>query len=135
MPDAMDLLTWLSRVHAVAMVLLVGSALGLAYAAVCAGRADHEGRPKRWLCVLGGFVLLDSLAVLPFTGWWLVHLNGWPLSQTWILGSSVLYAVALCGVSGWYLWRPQRAGTKRVLAMGLLGCCVAMAVLTVMRPV
>ncbi|MFR0674043.1 DUF2269 family protein [Enterobacterales bacterium AW_CKDN230030176-1A_HGKHYDSX7] len=131
----MDLPTWLSRVHAVAMVLLIGSMLGLVYAAWRAGRADHEERLKRWRCVLGGFVLLASLAVLPFTGWWLVHLNGWPLGQAWILGSSVLYTVALCGVIGWYLSRPTRVGTQQVLAVGLLGCCVAMAVLMVMRPV
>ena len=131
----MDLLTELGHVHAVAMALSIGSALGLACAPGGVGRADHEGRSRRWLRVTSWLVLLVSLAVLPFTGWWLVHLNGWTLGQAWVLGSSVLYTVALCGVIGWYLCRPTRVGTQRVLAVGLLGCCVAMAVLMVIGPV
>ncbi|WP_434772794.1 DUF2269 family protein [Pseudomonas entomophila] len=131
----MDPLTWLDKVHVAAMVLLLGSALGLTYATWRADSTGREGQSKRWPRVLGWFVLLASLAVLPFTGWWRVHLSGWPLGQAWILGSSVLYAVALCGVSGWYLCRPQRLGTKRALMVGLLGCFLAMVVLLVMRPV
>lgn len=30
---------------------------------------------------------------LPVSGWWLVHLAGWPLGQTWLLVSSLLFAV------------------------------------------
>ena len=44
--------------------------------------------------------LLGLLALsLPVSGWWLVNLAGLPLSQTWLLGSSVLFAVlALFGL-------------------------------------
>lgn len=36
--------------------------------------------------------LLAVLALLlPFSGWWLVHLAGWPLGQLWLLASSVLF--------------------------------------------
>lgn len=44
--------------------------------------------------------LLGLLALsLPVSGWWLVNLAGLPLSQTWLLGSSVLFAVlALVGL-------------------------------------
>jgi uncharacterized membrane protein len=38
--------------------------------------------------------VLGLLALsLPVTGWWLVDLAGSPLSQTWLLASSVLFAV------------------------------------------
>jgi uncharacterized membrane protein len=38
--------------------------------------------------------VLGLLALsLPVTGWWLVDLAGLPLSQTWLLASSVLFAV------------------------------------------
>ena len=30
---------------------------------------------------------------LPVSGWWLVHLGGFPLGQTWLLLSSLLFAV------------------------------------------
>jgi len=36
--------------------------------------------------------LLAVLALLlPLSGWWLVHLAGWPLGQLWLLASSVLF--------------------------------------------
>ena len=35
------------------------------------------------------------LISLPVTGWLLVDLIGWPLSQTWLLFSSVLFAVLM----------------------------------------
>jgi uncharacterized membrane protein len=44
--------------------------------------------------------VLGLLALsLPVTGWWLVDLTGLPLSQIWLLASSVLFAVmALFGL-------------------------------------
>ncbi|WP_445938533.1 DUF2269 family protein [Pseudomonas sp.] len=40
--------------------------------------------------------VLGLLALsLPVTGWLLVDLIGWPLSQTWLLLSSVLFAVLM----------------------------------------
>lgn len=32
---------------------------------------------------------------LPVSGWWLVNLAGFPLGQTWLLASSVLFAVLM----------------------------------------
>ncbi|MCU1718498.1 DUF2269 domain-containing protein [Pseudomonas sp. 5P_3.1_Bac2] len=38
--------------------------------------------------------VLSLLALsLPVSGWWLVNLAGLPLGQTWLLGSSLLFAV------------------------------------------
>ncbi|MBS7691202.1 DUF2269 family protein [Pseudomonas lalucatii] len=44
--------------------------------------------------------LLGLLALsLPLSGWWLVDLAGWPLSQTWLLASSLLFGLLLlCGL-------------------------------------
>jgi uncharacterized membrane protein len=40
------------------------------------------------------FPALGLLALsLPVSGWWLVHLGGFPLGQTWLLLSSLLFAV------------------------------------------
>jgi uncharacterized membrane protein len=32
---------------------------------------------------------------LPVSGWWLAHLAGWPLGQTWLLLSSVLFGLLI----------------------------------------
>ncbi|WPC04949.1 DUF2269 family protein [Pseudomonas benzenivorans] len=44
--------------------------------------------------------LLGLLALsLPLSGWWLVDLAGWPLGQTWLLASNLLFVVLLlCGL-------------------------------------
>lgn len=44
--------------------------------------------------------LLGVLALsLPVSGWWLVDAVGWPLGQTWLLASSLLFILlALCGL-------------------------------------
>lgn len=40
--------------------------------------------------------LLAVLALLlPFSGWWLAHLAGWPLGQLWLLASSLLFLLLL----------------------------------------
>ncbi|VVO06483.1 DUF2269 domain-containing protein [Pseudomonas fluorescens] len=93
----METLTALKVAHIVATVLLLISALGLA---VWVWRARRNGdatahartlqRPGVFIWVLMGLALLS----MPFTGWWMVHLVGWPLGQTWLLASSVLYTVA-----------------------------------------
>ena len=71
---------------------------------------------------------------MPFTGWWMVRLVGWPLGQTWLLASSVLYTVAALGWF-WLLVRLNRLRTapggngKFTLALALFSfvCFVAIA--------
>ncbi|WP_439860169.1 DUF2269 family protein [Pseudomonas sp. MBLB4136] len=42
--------------------------------------------------------LLGLLALsLPVSGWWLVDLASWPLGQTWLLASSLLFALLVIG--------------------------------------
>ena len=93
----METLTALKVAHMVATVLLLVSALGLA---IWVWRTRRNGdataaaarlqRPRVFIWLLMGLALLS----MPFTGWWMVHLVGWPLGQTWLLASSVLYTVA-----------------------------------------
>ncbi|NQD79955.1 DUF2269 domain-containing protein [Pseudomonas sp. CrR14] len=52
---------------------------------------------------------------LPVTGWWMVNLAGWPLSQTWLLLGSILFGVLM--IVGLLLlgrlgaWQAQAGGT------------------------
>ncbi|WLG44696.1 DUF2269 domain-containing protein [Pseudomonas sp. FP1740] len=142
----METLTALKVAHGVATVLLLISALGLA---IWVWRTRRNGdatapartlqRPQVFIWLLMGLALLS----MPFTGWWMVHLVGWPLGQTWLLASSVLYTVAALG---WFwlvvrLNRLRKAPTagngKFTLALALFSfvCLIAIAGLMGAKPV
>jgi uncharacterized membrane protein len=141
----METLTALKIAHGVATVLLLIGALGLA---IWVWRARRNGdatahtrtlqRPQVFIWLLMGLALLS----MPFTGWWMVHLVGWPLGQTWLLASSVLYSVAALAWF-WLLVRLNRlrkapGGVGRFsLGLALLGfvCFVAIAGLMEAKPV
>ena len=109
----METLTTLKTLHVLATVLLLGSALGLA---IWVWRLRRRGDATVYSRVLhrpglfGWLLLAVGLLALPFSGWWLVHLVGWPLGQTWILGSSVLYTL---GALAW-LWLMVRLNRLRL---------------------
>ena len=47
-----------------------------------------------WPWILISLPVFGLLALsLPVSGWWLVNLAGFPLGQTWLLASSVLFGV------------------------------------------
>lgn len=141
----METLTALKIAHSVATVLLLISALGLA---IWVWRARRNGdasahtrtvqRPLVFIWLLMGLALLS----MPFTGWWMVHLVGWPLGQTWLLASSVLYTVAALG---WF-WLVVRLNRLRkapggngkftfALALFSFVCFIAIAGLMGAKPV
>ena len=142
----METLTALKVAHMVATVLLLVSALGLA---IWVWRTRRNGdatahsrtlhRPQVFIWLVMGLALLS----MPITGWWMVHLVGWPLGQIWLLASSVLYTVAALGWF-WLLVRLNRlrkapaAGTGRftfALALFSFVCFVAIAGLMGAKPV
>ena len=109
----METLTALKIAHVLATVLLLGSALGLA---IRVWRGDSKAdatiytrtlhRPWLFVWLVMGIALLS----LPFSGWWMAHLVGWPLGQTWVLASSVIY---MFGALSW-LWLLIRLNRLRV---------------------
>ncbi|WP_282359078.1 DUF2269 domain-containing protein [Pseudomonas sp. PS01303] len=141
----METLTALKMAHVVATVVLLASALGLAIWVFLAKRKGDVTagsrtlqRPRVFVWLLMGLALLS----MPFTGWWMVHLVGWPLGQTWILASSVLYTVAALAWL-WLLVRLNRlrkvpGGVGRfsfALALFSFVCFVAIAGLMGAKPV
>ncbi|MBV4472980.1 DUF2269 domain-containing protein [Pseudomonas botevensis] len=141
----METLTALKVAHVVATVVLLVGALGLGFWVWRARRNGDATAGSRTLQRPRVFVwLLMALALLsmPFTGWWMVHLVGWPLGQTWILASSVLYTVAALAWF-WLLVRLNRlrkapGGVGRFsLTLALFGlvCFVAIAGLMGAKPV
>ncbi|KJZ65729.1 DUF2269 domain-containing protein [Pseudomonas fluorescens] len=141
----METLTALKVAHMVATVLLLVSALGLA---IWVWRTRRNGdatayartlqRPRVFIWLVMGLALLS----MPFTGWWMVHLVGWPLGQIWLLASSVLYTVAALGWF-WLLVRLNKLRTapggsgKFTFALALFSfvCFIAIAGLMGAKPV
>ncbi|MBV4461432.1 DUF2269 domain-containing protein [Pseudomonas sp. COR58] len=141
----METLTALKVAHTAATAVLLLGALGLGAWVFLARRKGDATAGSRTLQRPRVFVwLLMALALLsmPFTGWWMVHLVGWPLGQTWLLASSVLYTVAALAWF-WLLVRLNRlrkapGGVGRFsLALALFGlvCLVAIAGLMGAKPV
>ena len=109
----METFTALKLVHGVSTLLLFVSAIVLLVWVVRrwrAGDKDLSGgvvrRPWGFVWALMGLCLL----VLPVSGWFLVHLAGWPLSQLWLLAGSSLY---LLGGLSW-LWLVVRLNRLRL---------------------
>ena len=141
----METLTALKTAHMVATVVLLAGALGLGVWVFLARRKGDATagsrtlqRPRVYVWLLMGLALLS----MPFTGWWMVHLVGWPLGQTWILASSVLYTVAALA----WLWLLVRLNRLRktpsgvgkfsfALALFSFACFVAIAGLMGAKPV
>ena len=141
----METLTALKAAHMVATVVLLLGALSLG---IWVWRARRNGdataasrtlqRPRVFVWLLMGLALLS----MPFTGWWMVHLVGWPLGQTWLLASSVLYTVA--ALAGFWLMvrlnklrkTPGGVGTFTfALALFSFVCFLAIAGLMGAKPV
>ena len=141
----METLTALKAAHMVATVVLLLGALSLG---IWVWRARRNGdatagsrtlqRPRVFIWLLMGLALLS----MPFTGWGMVHLVGWPLGQTWLLASSVLYTVAALAWF-WLLVRLNKlrktpSGVGRftfALALFSFVCLVAIAGLMGAKPV
>ncbi|WP_338800258.1 DUF2269 domain-containing protein [Pseudomonas sp. RSB 5.4] len=141
----METLTALKTAHMVATVVLLASALGLGIWVFLARRKGDATagsrtlqRPRVFIWLLMGLALLS----MPFTGWGMVHLVGWPLGQTWLLASSVLYTVAALAWF-WLLVRLNRlrkapSGLGRfsfALALFSIVCFIAIAGLMGAKPV
>ncbi|MFV3404838.1 MULTISPECIES: DUF2269 domain-containing protein [Pseudomonas] len=141
----MEHLTTLKTLHIAATAILLLGALCLAVWTVRARRkGDSEAyakllrRPLVFVWLLMGLCLVS----MPFTGWWLVHLVGWPLGQTWVLASSVLYAFGVFAV--WWLLvrlnrlrKAERVGLRFTLALALFSgvCLLSIAGLMGAKPV
>ncbi|MBX8556775.1 DUF2269 domain-containing protein [Pseudomonas cichorii] len=130
----MEYITALKTLHIAAITLWLLGALGLAFWIIKKRAHDRLlQRPTLFVWLL----MAVCLAVLPFSGWWLVHLLGLSLGQTWVLASSVLYVL---GLFSW-VWLVSRlagkAGSLRfTLALAVItsACLIAIAGLMVFKP-
>ncbi|UVJ43830.1 DUF2269 domain-containing protein [Pseudomonas sp. LS1212] len=139
----METFTALKLVHHVGTLLLFGSALAVA---IWTWRVRRSGdtavyarnlqRPWLFVWLLMGLGLLS----LPISGWWLVHMAGWSLGQTWLLGAALLYLLG-CVIWLLLLGRLNRlrvaageGGTtpRTALILAVLGAGVFLGILALM---
>ncbi|MDF9618481.1 DUF2269 domain-containing protein [Pseudomonas entomophila] len=141
----MEHLTTLKTLHILATALLLLGALGLAIWTIRArrkGDADAYGKLLRRPLVFVWLLMGLCLVSMPFTGWWLVHLVGWPLGQTWVLASSVIYTFGAFA-AWWLLVRLNRlrkaevVGLKFTLALAVFSgvCFLSIAGLMGAKPI
>jgi len=142
----METFTALKLLHGVSTLLLFVSAIALLVLVIRRWRAGDKNlsggvvqRPWSFVWGLMGLCLL----ALPVSGWFLVHLAGWPLSQLWLPMGSCLY---LLGSLSW-LWLVVRLNRLRlgrmarypwftlVLAIFCAVCFIAIAGLMGAKPV
>lgn len=83
--------------HILSSTLLFGTGLGSAFYLFFASRTRD---PRVVATVVRHVVIADwvfttpTVIIQPLTGFWLIHLAGFPLTTSWILWSLVLYLVA-----------------------------------------
>ena len=98
----MEHVTTLKALHITATALLLLGALGLVIWTIRArrlGDAEAYGKLLRRPLVFVWLVMGVCLVSMPVTGWWLVHLVGWPLGRPgcWRPASSIRWVRLLCG--------------------------------------
>jgi uncharacterized membrane protein len=111
----MEHFTGIKIVHMVSTALFFLCALGMVVWVVrgrLAGDTTIQTRTLQRPWLFAWILMALCLLALPVSGWWLVHLAGWPLSQIWLLAASVLY---MLGSLSW-LWLLVRLNRLRVPA-------------------
>ncbi|QXG47942.1 DUF2269 family protein [Pseudomonas viridiflava] len=141
----MEPVTALKTLHIAAITLLLLSVLVLASGVIkvrLEGDATIQTRLLKRPLLFFWLLMAVCLAILPFSGWWLVNSIGLSLGQTWVLGSSVLYTV---GLFSW-AWlvarlnrlrlgaRTDRRGFTLALAIISVVCFVVIAGLMGFKP-
>ena len=109
----METFTALKLLHGVSTLLLFVSAIALLVVVIRRWRAGEKNLSGGVVQGPWGFVWAFMglcLLALPVSGWFLVHLAGWPLSQLWLLAGSCLY---LMGGLSW-LWLVVRLNRLRL---------------------
>lgn len=85
--------------HILSSTVLFGTGIGTAFQMVWAMRT---GRPETIATVASGVVIADWIfttpagLIQPATGFWLIWLQGYTLTEPWLIATYTLYLVAFC---------------------------------------
>lgn len=107
----MELFDLLKIIHIISATVLFGTGIGTAFQMVWAWRTQD---PKTIHSVASGVVAADWIfttpagLVQPVSGLALALMAGWPLTETWLLATYALYAIAF------FCWAPVVALQLRI---------------------
>jgi len=92
----MDYLTikWL---HILSATLMFGTGFGTAFYMFAANRSGNVQAISvvtRWVARADWWFTTPSVIIQPLSGFWMIHLAGYPLTSFWIMWSLALYALA-----------------------------------------
>ncbi|GAB2786576.1 DUF2269 domain-containing protein [Halomonas shantousis] len=93
----MNLYLLMKTLHILSSTLLFGTGLGSAYYTLRAWRGGNlvvMAATFRYLVTADWLFIATTAVFQPFSGLVLVHLAGWPLTQSWIMWSLALYVLA-----------------------------------------
>ena len=85
-------------IHVVSSTILFGTGIGSAYyllRAALDGRAEVVARVAGWVVIADWLFTATTVVLQPLSGWYLAHLAHFPLQQTWLAWSIVLFGIAL----------------------------------------
>ena len=116
---------WVKWLHIVSSTILFGTGIGIAF---FKWYSDRMHDPRAQAAVLRIVVLADWYFTTPavilqlLTGLWLADAAGYSLTDTWLLGALILYAVAaLCWLPVlWLQWRMRALAQNAVAGQAQL---------------
>jgi len=88
----------LKFIHVLSSTVLFGTGIGSAYyllRAALDGRPEVVARVAGWVVVADWLFTATTIVLQPLSGWYLARMAHFPLQQTWLAWSIVLYAIAL----------------------------------------
>lgn len=122
MAGAPDLYLALKFLHVIGASVLFGTGLGIAYFLFRAERKEEPAALAATLrtVVIADYVFTATAAIAqPLTGFALVHLGGYDLSQTWLWASLALYVlIGACWLPVVYLQIRMRGLAEAAVAAG-----------------
>lgn len=90
---------WVKLFHIISSTILFGTGLGTACNLYFANRTRDVyliAKTARYVVIVDWIFTGTSGVIQPLTGFWMVYLNGYPLTTFWIVGSAIGYLIAAC---------------------------------------
>jgi uncharacterized membrane protein len=83
--------------HILSATLMFGTGFGTAFYMFCANRSGNVQAiavVTRWVAKADWWFTTPAVIIQPLSGFWMMHLAGFPLTANWVAWSLALYALA-----------------------------------------
>lgn len=108
--------------HILSATLMFGTGFGTAFYMFCANRSGNVQAIAvitRWVAKADWWFTTPAVIIQPLSGFWMMHLAGFPLAANWLAWSLALYALAgVCWLPVVWLQLRMRDMASRAAADG-----------------